>query len=183
MEGTIDTRHTLCDSSSMRVATQDIVAYVIDESAAALAAASQQLVGGAFGTKQHGCIAEIVRQLAECGVPSALAAALALPPLATGVASHTQCLLDLAACSLSLDGLEASLQFAIAPVQLPRWQHRTVAPSFSQMCLSLSPQPPKLRLRPWRRRTSRQPSALLLAHRSPGQHCWRLRTPLRVLLA
>lgn len=60
------------------------MAHVIDTAVATLAEASQQLLGGALGTRQPEAVARITMQLTECGVPAALAAALALPPSATG---------------------------------------------------------------------------------------------------
>ena len=60
------------------------MAHIIDEAASTLAEASQQLLGGALGTRRPDAVARIASQLAECGVPAALAAALALPPSTTG---------------------------------------------------------------------------------------------------
>lgn len=82
------------------------MAHVIDEAVSQLAEASQQLLGGALGTRRPDAVACIATQLAECGVPAALAAALALPSFATGAticwvsASLTQQRLDHAADQL-----------------------------------------------------------------------------------
>jgi hypothetical protein len=64
--------------------SQDIVVHVIDTAASAIADTSQQLLGGALGTRQPALVLAAATQLAGCGVPAGLAAVLTLPSSATG---------------------------------------------------------------------------------------------------
>jgi hypothetical protein len=88
---------------TVRLPSQDVVAHVIDEAVSTLAEASQQLLGGALGTRRPDAVARITTQLAQCGVPTALAAALALPLFATG------------AMSLGVGGFHASNSTILIP--------------------------------------------------------------------